>query len=62
MALIALLGLLGGIPMGPEAGLGAFAGGMGMVLAGWLTRFKRPLSELRRRLYVMTAMASGFGR
>lgn len=58
-AVVTLLGLLGGVPMGPEAGLGAAAGVAGVLLARLRGGF-RLQADLRRRLYVLSAMTSAF--
>lgn len=57
---IALLGFLGGVPMGPEAGLGAAAGAAGALL-GRLPGLRPavgPAAASRTRLYVFSAMCS----
>ena len=59
VGVITLLGLLGGAPVGPEAGLGAVAGAVGTLVAG-LRPFKVQ-AEVRRRLTVLSAMTSAFG-
>ncbi|KAI3437816.1 hypothetical protein D9Q98_000263 [Chlorella vulgaris] len=57
---VTLLSLMGGVPMGPEAGLGALAAAAGTLLSSRLRGFKvQP--EPRRRLYVLSAMCSVFG-
>ena len=43
--------------MGPEAGLGAFGGAVGQLVA---TKVRRNLSEVRRKLYVLGSMAGAF--
>jgi H+/Cl- antiporter ClcA len=56
---VTLLGLLGGVPMGPEAGLGAVSAAAGQLLASRLRAF-RLQAEQRRRVYVLSAMCSVF--
>lgn len=55
---VVLMGLLGGVPMGPEAGLGAVAGAAG-TLVGQL-RKPRIRRAMRRKLLVITSMCSAF--
>ena len=52
----ALLSLMGGVSLGPEAGLGAFGGAIGQLVA---TKVRR-LPEMRRKLYVVASMAGAF--
>ena len=60
IAVCALLGLLGGLPMGPEAGLGASAGALGQLAA---TRARRMVVQAadRAHIYVVACMCAGFG-
>ena len=57
-ATVTLMSLVAGAPMGPEAGLGALSGLLGTLVGRW-----RPLKvqpDVRRRLYVLSAMCSAF--
>ena len=58
-AAVALMGLMAGVPMGPEAGLGAVAGAIG-TLAGTRMRSFVQQPRDRARLYVASAMCSVF--
>ncbi|GAX81521.1 hypothetical protein CEUSTIGMA_g8949.t1 [Chlamydomonas eustigma] len=53
----ALLSLMGGASLGPEAGLGAFGGAVGQVVA---TRVRKNLPEVRRKLYVVASISGAF--
>ncbi|KAL4442517.1 hypothetical protein ABPG77_005101 [Micractinium sp. CCAP 211/92] len=57
---VALLGFLGGVPMGPEAGLGAAAGAAGALLGRLpgLRPAAGPAAATRSRLYIFSAMCS----
>lgn len=55
---ITLISLLGAVPMGPEAGLGAAAGTVATLVCR--RRSFRQQATLRRRLYVLSTMCSAF--